>query len=56
MLTTEQFTQLLDYYLSEEGKKHLPEINRLAKMDNAEADDKILHYAMEVGDLIRTSD
>lgn len=42
-----QFTQLLDYYLSEEGKVHLPEINRLSKLDTAEADDKILHYAME---------
>lgn len=42
-----QFTQTLDYYLTEEGKVHLPEINRLAKMDTAEADDKILHYAME---------
>lgn len=42
-----QFTQLLDYYLSEEGKVHLPEINRLSKLDTAESDDKILHYAME---------
>lgn len=41
-----QFTQLLDYYLSE-GKRHLPEINRLAKADTPEADEKILHYAME---------
>lgn len=42
-----QFTQLLDYYLSDEGKVHLPEINRLAKTDSVEADDKLLHYAME---------
>lgn len=42
-----QFTQLLDYYLSENGKVHLPEINRLAKADTPEADDKILHYCME---------
>ena len=41
------FTQLLDYYLSEPGKQHLPEINRLAKTPGAEADDKLLHYAME---------
>ncbi|KAL9134531.1 MAG: hypothetical protein Q9175_004283 [Cornicularia normoerica] len=41
------FTQLLDYYLSDEGKKHLPEINRWAKIEGAEADDKLLHYAME---------
>lgn len=42
-----QFTQLLDYYLSDEGKHYLPEINRLAKANNDDADDKILHYAME---------
>lgn len=43
----EVFTQLLDYYLSDEGKVHLPDINRLAKTDTVEADDKLLHYAME---------
>lgn len=42
-----QFTQVIDYYLSEEGKIHLAEINRVAKMDSAEADDRLLHYAME---------
>lgn len=41
------FTQLLDYYLSDEGKQHLPDINKYAKMDTPEGDDKILHYAME---------
>ncbi|KAL9596957.1 MAG: hypothetical protein Q9219_005468 [cf. Caloplaca sp. 3 TL-2023] len=41
------FTQLLDYYLSEAGKQHLPDINKYAKLDTPEADDKILHYAME---------
>ncbi|KAL8815505.1 MAG: hypothetical protein Q9223_005363, partial [Gallowayella weberi] len=41
------FTQLLDYYLSDEGKQYLPAINKYAKMDTPEADDKILHYAME---------
>ena len=41
-----QFTQIMDYYLGV-GSKHLPEINRLAKIDNAETDDKLLHYAME---------
>ena len=41
------FTQLLDYYLSDEGKQHLPDINRYAKMNTPEGDDKILHYAME---------
>ena len=38
---------MLDYYLSDEGREHLPEINRLAKANTAEADDKILHYVME---------
>lgn len=41
------FTQALDFYLMEENQVHLKEINRLAKMDTPEADDKILHYAME---------
>jgi|ERR1700722_7899641 linoleate 10R-lipoxygenase len=41
-----QFTQIMDYYLGA-GSKHLPEINRLAKIDNAETDEKLLHYAME---------
>jgi linoleate 10R-lipoxygenase len=41
-----QFTQIMDYYLGV-GSKHLPEINRLAKIDNAETDEKLLHYAME---------
>lgn len=26
---------------------HWPEINRLSKIDSTEADDKMLHYAME---------
>ena len=42
-----QFTQLLDYYLSDAGKQHLPAINEYAKQDTPEADDKILHYVME---------
>ena len=33
------FSQCLDYYLSPEGAEHLPEINRLAKANNAAADD-----------------
>jgi linoleate 10R-lipoxygenase len=41
------FTQALDYYLSPAGNKHLPEIHRLAKLDTAEADEKILRYCME---------
>ncbi|KAI9860958.1 MAG: hypothetical protein M1813_005637 [Trichoglossum hirsutum] len=43
----QMFAQTLDFYLSDEGKVHLPEINRLAKLDTAEADEKLLHYAME---------
>lgn len=35
------FSQCLDYYLSEEGSTHLPEINRLAK-ENTPAADEIL--------------
>ncbi|KAL8832166.1 MAG: hypothetical protein Q9191_000439 [Dirinaria sp. TL-2023a] len=46
-LGSSEFTQLLDYYLSDEGKRHLPDINRLAKADTPAADEKILHYAME---------
>ena len=42
-----KFTQMLDYYLSDEGKMHLPTINKLAKTEGPEADDKLLHYAME---------
>jgi linoleate 8R-lipoxygenase / 9,12-octadecadienoate 8-hydroperoxide 8R-isomerase len=37
------FSQCLDYYLSEEGSVHLPEINRLSKANTAEADDILLH-------------
>lgn len=36
------FAQCLDYYLSDEGAPHLKEINRLAKLDTVEADEKIL--------------
>ena len=38
---------MIDYYLSDEGKMHLPEINNWAKIEGAEADNKLLHYAME---------
>lgn len=37
----------MDFYLSTEGKVHLPDINRLAKENTPEADDKLLHYCME---------
>lgn len=36
------FSQCVDYYLSEEGSSHLPEINRLAKLNTPEADDLLL--------------
>lgn len=39
------FTQLVDYYL--DHPEHLSAINRLAKTPGPEADDKLLHYAME---------
>jgi linoleate 10R-lipoxygenase len=37
----------MDYYLSDEGKVHLPDIHRLAIENTEESDDKLLHYAME---------
>ena len=36
------FSQCLDYYLSDKGKQHLPEIHRLAKMNTDEADEFLL--------------
>ncbi|KAH0846113.1 hypothetical protein AYO21_10106 [Fonsecaea monophora] len=41
------FTQIIDYYLSEEGLKHLPDIQRLAKIDSKESDNQLLHYVNE---------
>ncbi|KAL4918828.1 hypothetical protein BDW62DRAFT_217449 [Aspergillus aurantiobrunneus] len=41
------FTQILDYYLSDKGKQHLPDINRIAKEDSAASDEKLLKYCME---------
>ncbi|KAF9893021.1 hypothetical protein FE257_012432 [Aspergillus nanangensis] len=40
------FTHIIDYYLAE-GKKHLPEINRLAKEDTPESDEKLTRYCLE---------
>ncbi|KAL4803636.1 Psi-producing oxygenase A [Aspergillus unguis] len=48
------FSQCLDYYLSEEGSVHLPEINRLAKENTAEADELLVRYFME-GARLRSS-
>ncbi|EEH45501.2 uncharacterized protein PADG_01651 [Paracoccidioides brasiliensis Pb18] len=41
------FSQCLEYYLSEEGSIHWPEIHRLSKLDTAEADALLLKYALE---------
>ncbi|KJX94810.1 fatty acid oxygenase like protein [Zymoseptoria brevis] len=38
--------QALDYFFTT-GKDHLPDINRLAKLDTPEADDTLMHYLME---------
>ncbi|KPI39561.1 Linoleate 10R-lipoxygenase [Cyphellophora attinorum] len=40
------FTQLLDFYLGP-GDQHLPDIQKWAALDTAEADDKLLHYVQE---------
>ncbi|KAJ1708427.1 fatty acid oxygenase PpoC [Aspergillus flavus] len=42
----QMFTQIIDYYLSE-GKKHLPEINRLSKEDSKDSEDKLMRYCLE---------
>ncbi|GIJ87821.1 hypothetical protein Asppvi_006734 [Aspergillus pseudoviridinutans] len=41
------FTQIIDFYLSQEGSKHLPEIQRLAKQDTKESDEQLLRYCLE---------
>lgn len=41
------FGQVLDYFLSEEGKKHLPEINRLARSEAPEDFDTLMRYVLE---------
>ncbi|EME48559.1 hypothetical protein DOTSEDRAFT_67567 [Dothistroma septosporum NZE10] len=40
------FGQALDYFFTQ-GKEYLPAINKLAKQDTPEADDKLMHYLME---------
>jgi linoleate 10R-lipoxygenase len=40
------FGQIIDFYLGP-GKEHIPEINRLAKLNTDEADEILLHYVME---------
>ncbi|KAL3448255.1 heme peroxidase [Aspergillus insuetus] len=41
------FTQIIDYYLSEIGRQHLPDINRVAKEDTPASDEILLRYCME---------
>lgn len=41
------FTQIIDYYLSDAGKKHLVAINRIAKEDSPKSDEMLLRYCME---------
>lgn len=41
------FSQIMDYYLGDEGIKHLPDIQRLAQIDSQESDDKLLRYVNE---------
>lgn len=41
------FTQIMDYYLSREGGRHWPEIQRLARIDSRESDDLLLRYVNE---------
>jgi hypothetical protein len=40
------FGQAMDYFFTE-GQQYLPDINRLAKEDTPEADDKLMHYMLE---------
>lgn len=41
------FTQIIDYYLSDKGRKHLPDIKRFAKEDSPASDEVLLRYCME---------
>nr|KMM65017.1 linoleate diol synthase [Coccidioides posadasii RMSCC 3488] len=41
------FSQCLDFYLSEQGSRHWPEIRRLAGLNTKEADDLLLRYFLE---------
>jgi linoleate 10R-lipoxygenase len=40
------FGQIIDFYTGP-GQEHLPEINRLAKLNTEAADAVLLHYVME---------
>ena len=41
------FAQCLDFYLEPKNVEHLQEINKLAQLDNNDADEKLLRYFME---------
>ena len=41
------FGQIIDFYLEAENAEHLKGIQECSKFDTLEADDKLLHYAME---------
>ncbi|KAK9418435.1 putative Heme peroxidase [Seiridium unicorne] len=45
------FSQVLEYFLSKEGRKYLPEINRLAKSDAPGDFDTLMRYVLEAGRL-----
>lgn len=48
VLTTRQFAQAVDFYLSEEGKPYTEELNRVACLpSNDESDALLLGYALE---------
>ncbi|EAW09782.1 peroxidase/cytochrome P450 family protein [Aspergillus clavatus NRRL 1] len=49
------FTQIIDFYLSKEGSKYLPEIQRLAREESKESDEQLLRYCMEAIRLNKTS-
>ena len=44
---SQSFVECLNYYLSDEGSVHLPEIYRLSHLDTAEADKKLERYLLE---------
>jgi len=45
------FAQTIEYYILGDGKKHWPDIQKLAEDDSEEAFEKLMHYTMEGGRL-----
>ncbi|KAL2422066.1 Linoleate 10R-lipoxygenase [Exophiala dermatitidis] len=41
------FSQVMDYYLGSEGVKYLPDIQRLARVDSRDSDEKLMRYVNE---------